>query len=137
MVRRRQAGPRHRLRRFRPLQTETEGLLRNVFERDVVGNNSIVIDVLVQFMARLRFRVEQKVIFEAQNVNARRSENASLRIEEERVNAVARLHLLHMIRGHGMQQARAVFAGHANSPAARKIEQSRSVCQCIVSGRHI
>ena len=86
-------------------------------------------------LAGFRRRVEKKVVFEAKHV--RIGQNAPLRVEEERVYSVAGLHLLHVIRGHGVQKACAILAGDPNPAAVREIEQRRAGRQRFVSGRGI
>ena len=62
--------------------------VRFVLQRDVVGDD-VAVQMFEQFLARLGLRVEQKMILEAEQIHV--AENAALRVQEERVAALARL----------------------------------------------
>jgi hypothetical protein len=123
------------LRRRRTFEPERKCLVGDVFEGHVVGD-----DVVVQMFVGQRLRdsgpVSRRKWSSKQNTYA----SARMRpcaLRKESVDSVARLHLLHVIGGHGVEQARAVFAGHPNPAAARKIEQRRGIHESFVAGsRH-
>jgi hypothetical protein len=73
------------------------------------------------------------MVFEAKQVRV--GQNAPLSVQKESVYSITGLHLLHVIRCHGMEKARAIFSREPNPSATRKIEQRRAACQRFVSGR--
>ena len=75
-------------------------------------------------LARLGLGVEKEVVFEAEDVRV--GLDAALGVEEESVEAFAGLQLLHVIRGHGVEQAGAVFAGNADAAAGREVDDARA-----------
>ena len=74
----------------------------------------------IELLARFRFRIEQDVIFEAEDIGVRL--DTSLRIQKERVATSARRQLLHVISAHGVQQARAVLASDTDFATAGEIQ---------------
>src|SRR5579863_7048712 len=107
VMRRLHSAPGGCIGRLWPLEAERKRLFRDVFEDDIVGNN-VVVQMLVDHLTGFRRGVDKKVVLEAKDVRV--GQNASLRIEEENVYSVTGLHLLHVIRGHSVQEASAIFA---------------------------
>jgi hypothetical protein len=134
MMRRLHSAPCRYVRRSGPLQTERKGLIGHVLEGHIVGND-VVVQMLVDHAAGFGRRVEQEVIRKAQDVSV--GKNTSLGIEEEGVDPISGFHLLHMIGGHRVQEARPIFAGDPNSSAIREIEQRSAARERVVSCRRI
>ena len=82
-------------------------------------------------LAQLRLDVEQNAILQHEQIDIR--QDASLRIEEERIAALSRLQLAHLVRRHGVQQAGAIFAGRRNPATRRQIQISRRFPQSLIS----
>jgi hypothetical protein len=72
------------------------------------------------------------MIFKAKDAGVR--QNMPLSIQEKSIHSVAGFHLLHVVRSHGVQKARAILACYTNPSASRKIQQRRSVLQRVVPG---
>ena len=126
-------GPLRSFDRGRTFDSEAERCFRDILERDVIRND-VAVEMLVNGRSSLRLSVEKKMIVGAQYVNV--SQNSALRVKKECVKPFARSHLLHVIRSHCVQQARAIFAGHENTAPARKIKESGAVHQRVISGCH-
>ncbi len=104
------------IRRLWAFQTERKGLFRDVFQGHVVGND-VVVQMVIERLAGFRRRVQKKVIFEAKHEGV--GQNAPMGVQEEDIDSVAGLHLLHMIGGHGVEEARAILARDSNPSATR------------------
>ncbi len=115
---------------LRALKSQRKRFVRDVCERHIVGDD-VAIQMLENRPPRFRIGVEKEVIFETKQ--DRIGQNASLGVQEKYIDPVARLHLLHMVRGHGVQQARSVFAGYADSAAPGEIEQARALQKCFMA----
>jgi hypothetical protein len=88
--------------------------------------------VLEQWLARFRLDIQQQIILAAEHVGV--SQNASLRVEEKCIAPFVWLELLDLIGGHGVQQARAVFASDDDFAAGGEIEPSGGGAQGVVAG---
>lgn len=67
----------------------------------------------------------------AQHVRIR--QNSSPIRQEESVTPRSRSELLHMIRGHRVQEARAILTRHPDFAAAGKIQPRRTVAKLVIS----
>ncbi len=133
------AGPRRnrradrveRVARLRPFEAEHGVLIGGVGKLHIVGDDELV-EVPVERRSRRCLGVEQNAALETQHVGVR--QDAPLRVEEERVATLARLQLLDVIGGHGVQESRAVFARQReDSPFER--QDGRALAECFVA-RH-
>ena len=86
-----------------------------ILQGHVVGDD-VAVQMLVDFGPRLRLRVQQEMILEAEQVHVR--QDAALGAQEKGVTSLARLQRFHLVGGHRVQQPRAIFAASANLPAA-------------------
>jgi hypothetical protein len=104
---------------------------REVLHGDVVGDDEAV-QMLAHFPGGLRFGVQQKMIGPAEYIDV--GQHAALRREEERIATLARLQLLNMIGGHGVQQARAILARQPQAASRRHIPPCRALAQRLITG---
>src|ERR1019366_10285117 len=95
-------------------------------------SDDVVIQVLVDFLARLRIEIKQEMIRPAQHVHI--GENPTLPSQKKRVTASSGRKLLDIIGSHGMQQPRTILAQHFDLAAAGKIQPSSAVSQRVVTG---
>ncbi len=61
-------------------------------------------------------------------------EDAALRVQKKCIAAFARLQLLNLVGGHGVQQARAIFTGGDDFSAGGEIDPSGSRAEGLVAG---
>ena len=78
-----------------------------VLERDVIGDDEFI-QVLVNPLANFRLHIEQDAVGQDEKIDI--GENTPLRIQKERVAALAGLQLLDMVGRHGVQQPYAILA---------------------------
>src|ERR1700722_17621958 len=82
------------------LKPQRKCLVRNIRERHIVGDD-VAIQMLEDGPPRFRIGIEKEVVLETKQ--DRVGQNASLGVQEKYIDPIARFHLLHMVRRHGMQ----------------------------------
>ena len=96
--------------------------LGDVLERDIVGDD-VFVQVMEDALARFRLGIQQEPVFEAEQVHV--GLDVPLRVQEEGVASGAGGKLLHMVGGHGVQQAGAVVPSRVDAPARGEVEPGR------------
>ena len=93
--------------------------LCDIFERDIVGDD-VFVQVTEDALARLRFGIQQEPVFETEQVDI--GLDVPLGVQEKGVASGARRKLLHMVGGHGVQQAGAVVPSGIYAPARGEVQ---------------
>ena len=118
-IRDRRANGRQNVRGMRAFDRQAGKRFARVLERHVVGDD-VFVQVAVDQFASFGLGIQQETVIEAEQVDV--GQYVALRIQEKGVASHAGLKLLHVVGGHGMQQAGAIRSGRVNAPARRKIQ---------------
>src|ERR1039458_7133804 len=120
--------------RLRSGQAERGEFVADVGDLNIVGDD-VAIEELQYFVSLSAFRIYQQRVSTLEDVEV--GLNAALRVEQERIDAVAGRKIANIVRDHAVQPADAVAAGHRDLGTPAQVIEPAARKQCLELGTSI